>query len=166
MPSPKVGSSHTLIIFDVGAAREEMQELINGAAGPDQYGVIYNVKPGLWTLSEGSESEEPPFTATWVSDEHIDYNALPQAPLVSPLKLDGAEWSKVHDDYFNSTVGCIVALEIAQEFDEVGMDNATCTYDDIGGVIPGGFICELCQSCSCRIQVPSSTFIFNCSWPI
>jgi hypothetical protein len=125
-----------------------MQDLINDAAEPGRNGVIYNVKPGLWALSEGSESEEPPFTATWVSDGHIDYDALPQAPLVSPLNLDGVEWSKVHSSYFNSTVGCIIALEIAQVFEEIGMDLATTEYTDLGGVVPGGFICESCLFCT------------------
>jgi hypothetical protein len=124
-----------------------MQELINEAAEPGRYGAIYNVKPGLWALSEGSESEEPPFTATWVSDEPIDYDALPQVSLVSPLNLDGVEWSRVHGDHLNSTVGCIIALEIAQEFEELGMDDATCAYADLGGVVPGGFICESCRLC-------------------
>ncbi|KAF8966667.1 hypothetical protein BDZ97DRAFT_1807476 [Flammula alnicola] len=138
----EVGASQKLIIFEIGSVvgSDEMQDLINGAAEPGQYGVIYDVKPGLWALSEGSESEEPPFSATWVSDGHIDYDALPQVPLVSPLNLDGVEWRKVHDDFFNSTVGCVLALEIAQEFEEVGMDNATGAYADLGGVVPGGFI--------------------------
>jgi hypothetical protein len=128
-----------------------MQDLINDAAEPGRrYGVIYDVKPGLWALSEGAGGEELPFTATWVSDGHIDYDALPQfVPLVSPLNLDldGVEWSKVHDDYFNSMVGCIIALEHAQEFGEVGMDDATTEYTDLGGVVPGGFICESCRLC-------------------
>jgi hypothetical protein len=124
-----------------------MEDLINDAAEPGRFGVIYDVKPGLWALSEGSGSEEPPFTATWASDGHIDYDALPQVPLVSPLNLDGVEWSKVHHEYFNSTVGCIIALEHAQEFKEVGMDEATTEYTDLGGVVPGGFICESCRLC-------------------
>uniref|UniRef100_A0A8H7XJW3 Uncharacterized protein n=1 Tax=Psilocybe cubensis TaxID=181762 RepID=A0A8H7XJW3_PSICU len=138
----KVGNSRTLIIFEIGSVvgSDQMRELITGAARGDRDGVIYNAKPGIWVLLESSGSEEAPFCATWVSEGHIDYGSLPQEPLVSPLNLDGLEWRKVHEEYFNSTVGCILGLEVAQEFEEVGIDNATSAFADLGGVIPGGFI--------------------------
>uniref|UniRef100_A0A8H7XLM6 Uncharacterized protein n=1 Tax=Psilocybe cubensis TaxID=181762 RepID=A0A8H7XLM6_PSICU len=161
----EVGGSHTLIIFEIGSVfgDNEMRELmeIAGSGGGDRDAVLYNAKPGLWSVVEGTAgTDEAPFCATWVSDGHIDYDSLPQEPLVFPLNLDGIEWRKVHEEYFNSTIGCVLALEVVQEFEEVGIGNALSAFADLGGVVPGGFIWEA------RIFAPTYTHTLTHNIPV